>query len=355
MQGLDLPESNDPREVVQSIVFKQHMTVLGKEAMDVVSNLFGIFDFKFILQMCLNSKSKLYNCIKSHALQKKRESLEQWATMWSNINEQAEEEMKQPSQDVGDDSQVGTSSKPQLHDVAEFECVAVGGLLSGIADELNKAEKDVRGLLDVIQNVAQDKFEHTLHAKLIALSGIASCSPEKVIPGEWINIALGRVLATMQKSKLRSLNTVLKIILMKLVPYDMSFSKPTRVYGEASAVPQLDTKKSEAIAPIEIKPQSATEEVLDTQQGSGRQGKLDVGKYHVCSKVNKDGKRFWPCPYENCDKYFGSSCKCGAHLNEHLGRIYVCDKCKYETYSLDLTITSVSAGPRPRAAQRMSA
>ena len=53
------------------------------------------------------------------------------------------------------------------------------------------------------------------------------------------------------------------------------------------------------------------------------------------SKVNKAGKRFWPCPYENCYQYFGSSHKCGAHLNEHLGLIYVCDKCKYETYSLD--------------------
>ena len=260
--------------------------------------------------------------------------------MWSNINEQAEEEMKQPSQDVIDEGQVGTSSTPQLQDVAEFERVAVLGLLSGIADELKKAEKDVRGLLEVIQNAPQDKLEPTLHAKLIALSGIASCSPEKVIPGEWINIALGRVLATTEKSKLRSLNTVLKIILMKLVPYDMSFPKPTRVHGEeataATAAPQPEKtpEKSEAIAPIVIKPQSDPEEGSDTRH-SGRQGKLDVGKYHVRSKVNKDGKRFWPCPYENCFEYFGSSRKCGAHLNEHLGRIYVCDKCKYETYSLD--------------------
>ena len=270
LQGLDLPESNDPRKVLHSIMFKQYTTILGKEAMDLVSNLFHIFNFKIILQMCLNSKSKLSNCIKSHALQKKQESLEQWAAMWSNINEQAEGEMKQPSQDVADESQVSTSSTPQLHDVAEFECVAVGGLLSGIADKLNKVEKDVRGLLDVIQNVLQDKLEPMLHAKLIALSGIMSCSPEKVIPGEWIKIALGRVLTTMEKSKLWSLNTVLKIILMKLVPHDMSFPKPMRVYGEASAtsaVPQPDTEKSEAIAHIVIKPQSEPEEVLDTQQG----------------------------------------------------------------------------------------
>ena len=176
---------------------------------------------------------------------------------------------------------------------------------------------------------------------LFAISSIASCTPEKVIPGKWINIALGKVLATTEKSKLHLLNTILKIILMKLVPYDMTFPQPTRMYGEASAVTPTEASATlpaemlPTVPPIEIKPQSATEELPDTQQDTGRKGKLDVGKYHMRSKVNKDGKRFWPCPYEDCDEYFGSSRKCGAHLNEHLGRIYVCDKCKYETYSLD--------------------
>ena len=72
LQGVDLPESNDPREVVQNIMFKQHTTVLGKEAMDIVSNVFRIFDFKIILQMYLNSKSKLRNCIVSFIAEEAR-------------------------------------------------------------------------------------------------------------------------------------------------------------------------------------------------------------------------------------------------------------------------------------------
>ena len=195
-------------------------------------------------------------------------------------------------------------------------------MLSGIADELKKAEKDVRGVLEVIQNAPQDKLVPTLDAKLVAISSIASCATRKVIPGEWINIALGKVLATTEKSKLHSLNTILKIILMKLVPYDMAFPQPTRMYGEASATPQTElslTCCQPDIPPIEIKPQLVTEELPDSQQDTGRKGKLDVRKYHVRSKVNKDGKRFWPCLYEDCTQYFRSSRKCGAHLNEHLG------------------------------------
>ena len=61
--------------------------------------------------------------------------------MWSHINKQAEGDLKDPSQGAGDDDgQVGTSSTAQLDDVAKFECVAIGGLLSSIADELKKAE-----------------------------------------------------------------------------------------------------------------------------------------------------------------------------------------------------------------------
>ena len=52
------------------------------------------------------------------------------------------------------------------------------------------------------------------------------------------------------------------------------------------------------------------------------------------SSKNPDGSRYWMCPY-GCGKHFGSSCKCGAHLNEHLDRIYECEKCKFQTYSLD--------------------
>ena len=91
--------------------------------------------------------------------------------------------------------------------------------------------------------------------------------------------------------------------------------------------------------PLDDKATTATETGESSKPGSSQlvrgKGKLDVGEYRVSSKVDSKGKRYWPCPVENCNEYFGSSRKCGAHLNEHLGRIYECDKCKYQTYNLD--------------------
>ena len=75
--------------------------------------------------------------------------------------------------------------------------------------------------------------------------------------------------------------------------------------------------------------------VLEVKLSISHRGKLDVGDYHIGSKVNAQNKRYWPCPYKKCDEYFFSSRKCGAHLNEHLRRVYVCEQCKYKTYNLD--------------------
>ena len=73
---------------------------------------------------------------------------------------------------------------------------------------------------------------------------------------------------------------------------------------------------------------------LGDEPMKGKCSKLSVGKYIVKSSKNPDGSLYWMCPY-GCGKHFGSSCKCGAHLNEHLDHIYKCEKCKFQTYSLD--------------------
>ena len=36
-KGVDLPESSDPRVVVQSIMFRERQSILGRSVMDVVS------------------------------------------------------------------------------------------------------------------------------------------------------------------------------------------------------------------------------------------------------------------------------------------------------------------------------
>ena len=61
---------------------------------------------------------------------------------------------------------------------------------------------------------------------------------------------------------------------------------------------------------------------------------MSVGKYIVKSSKNPDGSQYWMYPY-GYGQHFGSSHKCGAHLNEHLDHIYECEKCKFQTYSLD--------------------
>ena len=254
--------------------------------------------------------------------------MHQWAAMWSNVAEEAEEEMDTPSAQA---AAIDVSGDPEtVQKTTEYQRVAVGALLGSIADEMKKAEGDIRTLMEIVKNVDNDELSSKLDEKLVVLGGISKVNP--TIPGEWINIAMGKIKGQTEKSTMRSLNSVLKIILMKLVPYDMAIPLPTREFGDnitpnvrsvgdVQSTSHAENVRAE-IPQMEFKP-------------SSRRGKLDVGEYHIGSKLNAENKRYWPCPYENCEAYFFSSRKCGAHLNEHIGRIYVCERCKYETYNLD--------------------
>ena len=254
--------------------------------------------------------------------------MEQWAAMWSNIAEEAEEEMDTPSVQAPAIEVSGDLETAQK--TTKYQRVAVGALLWSITDEMKKAEGDIRTLMEIVKNVENNKLSSKLDEKLVVLGGISNVNP--TIPGEWINIAMGKIRGQTEKGTMRSLNSVLKIILMKLVPYDMAIPLPTREFGDNITPNVRSVRDVQSTSHAE----NVQAEIPQMEfKASSRRGKLDVGDYHIGSKVNAENKRYWPCPYENCEEYFFSSRKCGAHLNEHIGRVYVCDRCKYETYNLD--------------------
>ena len=174
--------------------------------------------------------------------------------------------------------------------------------------------------------------------------------------GEWISVAIGKVLQNSEKTKFRCVNSLLKLILYKIVPYDLSFPTPTRKGGvgnldieqeKAAPIPpqsadvcrvEIAGENVEAVAAVTGSEVVLSEVVRSESEVVGHKSKLSVGKYIIKSKVEmRDGreKRVWPYPYGDCEEKFRSSRKCGAHLNEHLNRIYECPKCKYRLYSLD--------------------
>ena len=98
------------------------------------------------------------------------------------------------------------------------------------------------------------------------------------------------------------------------------------------------------------------DEKFEVKGIKGKKSKLSVGKYQIKSTVEMRGGRemcMWHCPYKNCEEKFGSSRKCGAHLNEHLNRLYKCPKCRYQTYSLDgYDLHVCLSGPKTQGMKR---
>ena len=270
-----------------------------------------------------------------------REPVDAWAAMWDNINKTVEEEMGEP-----EDTNEPAMQDPDLKQKLENETgrIVIAAALDEIADELEKGRESVQQLADLMKSGdSAESLAKNLDMKMIARAMVQQnvCGGEKVLAGEWINICMSKIAAQCEKTEFRSVNSLLKMILFKLVLYDMCFPMPTHMEDAekqsaegASVGPE---PASEPVPTMEERVQSYNESELGElgdELTKCKRSKLSVGKYIVKSSKNPDGSWYWMCPY-GCGKCFGSSHKCGAHLNEHLDRIYECEKCKFQTYSLD--------------------
>ena len=227
--------------------------------------------------------------------------------------------------------------KPKLEN--ESGRIVIGAALDEIAEELEKGWDSVRQLANLMKSGENaETLSKTLDMKMVARSLVQDnvCGSEKVMAGEWINICMSKIAAQSETTEFGSVNSLLKMILFKLVPYDMCFPMPTRIEdsekqsASSTSNPPLQV---ESATTSEAKFQKYETELVDEPTG-GKRSKLSVGQYVVKSSKNPDGSRYWMCPY-GCGQRFGSSRKCGAHLNEHLDHIYECERCKFQTYSLD--------------------
>ena len=223
-----------------------------------------------------------------------------------------------------------------------FERTAIVGILESMSDKVSKVNGEIKDIIEAFKKEVDDeKLGKMLMVKLGAKSAVRSVAEDKrVMAGEWIDIASQKLEVFSTNTKFRTLNSLLKVVLYDIVPYDISYPRPTRVEnaedptgGENTEVPSVDEYADAA----DVAPPEADETVGDIPEvpGKGKKSALSVGKYKVTSTIEADGTRKWHCPVENCGKVFGSSGGCHGHINEHIGRVYECPKCLYMGYSLD--------------------
>ena len=265
--------------------------------------------------------------------------------MWSNINRRVDEEL-----DTVDAVEGGPDENPEVQDEpagtskdSTFERSAVKGIIQSMWEKVTNINVELQSIIQVLEKEIDDEnLSKVINAKLGARSALKAlqekAADKKLYSGEWIDIALQKINMYTQNTKIGAFNALLKVLLYDIVPYDFCNPQPTRVEGipYAGKFPEnVPTQKVPLrdVAEDEVKRDDIEEK--DSVPVKGKKSSLSVGKYKVKSVIGEDGKRKWPCPYPGCSEVFGSSGKCGGHLNEHLGRAYECPKCKYMSYSLD--------------------
>ena len=283
--------------------------------------------------ICFILKQKI---IKLNFFQSKREPVDAWAAMWDNINKMVEKEMGEP-EDTNELVTQDPDFKPKLEN--ESSHIVIAAALDEIADELEKGWESVQQLADLMKSGdSVEALAKNLDMNMVARAMVQQnvCGGEKVLAGEWINICMSKITAQCEKTEFHSVNSLLKMILFKLVPYDMCFLMPSHM-EDAEGASVAPEPASDLAPTMEERVQSYNESELGElgdEPTKGKHSKFSVGKYIVKSSKNPDGSLYWMCPHR-CGQHFGSSRKCGAHLNEHLDHIYECEKCKFQTYSLD--------------------
>ena len=225
-----------------------------------------------------------------------REPVDAWAAMWDNINKTVEEEMGEP-----EDMNEPVTQDPDLKLKLENETshIVIAAALDEIADELEKGQESVQQLADLMKSGnSAESLAKNLDMKMIARAMVQQnvCGGEKVLAGEWINICISKIAAQCEKTEFRSVNSLLKMILFKLVPYDMCFPMPTCMEDAekqsaegASVGPE---PASESVPTMEERVQSYNESELGElghEPMKGKCSKLSVGKYIVKSSKNPDG------------------------------------------------------------------
>ena len=159
----------------------------------------------------------------------------QWAAMWGQMAEDAEKEMEEAKGREGETSGFKDENVEMLSlDKMEKRSVMIA-LLREIHKELGLAQNVTGEVVDLLMSEKSDEeVEQTLNTKIAAKGLIRrDLDRDGLMSGEWINVALTKLNSATERKNLMGVNTLLKMMLCKIVPYDISYLMPTQISGGA--------------------------------------------------------------------------------------------------------------------------
>ena len=106
-----------------------------------------------------------------------------------------------------------------------YERAVILGILRSVSEEMTKAKKDIDQLIEMVEDSYDDAtLSSKMDVKLVVKAQTKDLEMEaegSMFPGEWISVAISKIAQQSDKKKFRSLNAVLKLLLFKLIPYDV--------------------------------------------------------------------------------------------------------------------------------------
>ena len=178
--------------------------------------------------------------------------VEELAAMWANIyDESRKKEMAEIEEAEGQggkgsrenvegekgcgENMEGAGKDDDEKERSGYKRFVILGILRSVSEEITKAKKDINQLIEMVEGSHDDTtLSSKMDVKLVLKGQMKDLEMEAesiMFPGEWISVAISKIVQQSEKKKFCSLNAVLKLLLFKLIPYDVSCPALMRVEG----------------------------------------------------------------------------------------------------------------------------
>ena len=195
---------------------------------------------------------------------------------------------------------------------------------------LTEAWKNVMRMKDIVAKGREGgkDVSRELCAFYVSLIGVKK---HKLMPGEWLERKLSFIHTHSKGSKMDMVVSAIKECMRDVYPNIPIF--PTEkgysslVSGSAvSASAQEEVEEEGQEVPVDKAAMEGFD--YDEHVAARKEG------YSIRSKMI-DGKRWFYCPFERCEKKFRSQRTADSCLNAHLGLLYKCRKCEFVSHNYD--------------------
>ena len=246
-------------------------------------------------------------------------------------DDSVEGEEEGEKEDVGEkrtEEETEKSDEVEVKKCVDLEntCIVTECALDEVEDALGACIKNIRRLKEIVKKGkgGNKEFMREIYSFYVMLVGTKE---KKLMAGEWMERKLSFLQTHCKGTQMDIIVSVIKECVRDVYP-----NLPIFPSEEGYKTSSLESGVSGgSVSGVSVGESDVGDVGFEIDQDLLRSKEE---RYRIRSKVI-DGKRWFLCPFETCEKKFRSQRTADACINSHLGLLYRCRKCEFVSHNYD--------------------